>query len=681
MGGEPRLEDDGRGRAAEQWARLAPLIAQAPYMRLSPDGGANFPGGIHERRLSPLRPALPDRPAAVPVYDRTGHGRLLVADFDVSRARALGAADPAALVAEQAAALAALVEACGGRAACDRSPSGGRHVYVMWSRPQPWTELRDLARALARRFPTIDVQPMSNPKGQIRPPGAPHKTRDGHLTGYLLLTGPLTTAEQALRRGNGPSVWARLVEELTAEYDAVQPPITAPATHAPDATTTAPLDDQGTPWLPRLGGRRSLPPRMADLARTGNYRAAGYPSASEARYALCNSAAAAGWHLADLARTPGMAALLASRRPADRAARLAADWSKAITTAGRKEPARNSHTSENTPHPPTSQNPAGLLPLTPVRHERPLTEHQFIRTWSNAVWCAEHDAERLARWGRAAPAVRMLLRAIGAAASMSGAAAPAFGVRELGLLAGLDYSTAAAHLRMLRDEADPLLDLVEQGRGLAADRYQLRIPDAYRHDALWRRWKAGRIEVMHPALRALGGPVTALVYETLSTVETGAAELTRLALLSGTATGDALARLAAHGLAERGPHGWRRGPADLTAVAVELGADLEAVELRELYRQQRQTWRALVASWHLPPASRPGFDVDQASTELIPWPTAPAPGHHDDDQGDGWEAAERALNAHRQIRGASGGTLHPIGPVPAACGPPGVPEPAPAVAV
>lgn len=648
MGGEPRLERDERGRAAEQWARLAPLIAQGPYVRLSPDGGANFPGGVHERRLSPLRPALPDRPAAVPVYDRTGHGRLLVADLDVSRARALGAADPVALVAEQAAALVELVEACGGRAVCDVSPSGGRHVYVTWSRPQPWAELRDMARALARRFPVIDVNPMNSPKGHVRPPGAPHKLAEGRLTGYLMLTGPLDAAEQALRRGNGPSVWARLVEDLTAEYDAVQPPVETLAT-----ATAAPLDDQGAPWLPRIGGRRSLPPRMAELARTGDYRAAGYPSASEARFALCNSAAAAGWHLADLARAPGMAALLASRRPADRAARLAADWQKAILTATREIPARNSHTSAITPRPPTPPaTRAGLLPLTPVRHERPLTEHQVVRTWRNAVWCAEHDPVRLARWGRAAPAIRMLLRAIGAAASMSGTAAPAFGVRELGLLAGMDYSTAAAHLRMLRDEADPLLDLVERGRGLAADRYQLRIPDAYRRDALWRRWRAGRIEVMHPALRALGGPVTALVYEALNTVETGAVELARLAVLSTTATGDALARLAAYGLAERGPRGWRRGLADLAAVAVELGADAESAELRELYRQQRQTWRVLVASWYLSPASSPGLDVDQAeAAELVPWPTAPPPGHDDDERADQWEAAEQALDTFRRSRG------------------------------
>ena len=41
----------------------------------------------------------------------------------------------------------------------------------------------------------------------------------------------------------------------------------------------------------------------------------------------------------------------------------------------------------------------------------------------------------------------------------------------------MDHTTVAAHLRALRDEDDPLIDLIENDRGLAGDLYQLRIPD------------------------------------------------------------------------------------------------------------------------------------------------------------------------------------------------------------
>jgi hypothetical protein len=50
----------------------------------------------------------------------------------------------------QAEALAGLVARCGGQVLADVSPSGGRHVFVLFASPLPWLELRDVARALAR---------------------------------------------------------------------------------------------------------------------------------------------------------------------------------------------------------------------------------------------------------------------------------------------------------------------------------------------------------------------------------------------------------------------------------------------------------------------------------------------------------------------------------------------------
>ena len=50
--------------------------------------------------------------------------------------------------------------------------------------------------------------------------------------------------------------------------------------------------------------------------------------------------------------------------------------------------------------------------------------------------------------------------------------------------------------------------------------------------------------------------------------------------------------LAEHGLAERGPGGWRRGPVALADVAESTGAaDLQR-EREARYRQDRESWRA-----------------------------------------------------------------------------------------
>ena len=72
---------------------------------------------------------------------------------------------------------------------------------------------------------------------------------------------------------------------------------------------------------------------------------------------------------------------------------------------------------------------------------------------------------------------RWVLRAMGEAAMKTGSRYVAFGTRSLSIATGLDHTTVAAHLRALREEDDPLIDLIENDRGLAGDLYQLRIPD------------------------------------------------------------------------------------------------------------------------------------------------------------------------------------------------------------
>jgi hypothetical protein len=78
------------------------------------------------------------------------------------------------------------VARCGGQVLADVSPSGGRHVFVALAAALPWLELRDVARALALRFPSIDTAPMSSLGGQISPPGSRHKSGGWRLLSVSL---------------------------------------------------------------------------------------------------------------------------------------------------------------------------------------------------------------------------------------------------------------------------------------------------------------------------------------------------------------------------------------------------------------------------------------------------------------------------------------------------------------
>ena len=82
------------------------------------------------------------------------------------------------------------------------------------------------------------------------------------------------------------------------------------------------------------------------------------------------------------------------------------------------------------------------------------------------------------------------------------------------------------------------------------------------------------------------------MYQALGPEAARGAEVARAARLSASATSAALRVLAEHGLAERGPGGWRRGAVALADVAESTGAaDLQR-EREERYRQDRESWRA-----------------------------------------------------------------------------------------
>ena len=616
---------DSLSRAAAEaaWHAVTPSVAGTPHARISRDGGRTYPA----RHAGPLPAGPPGQPCTVPVYDPgRGTGRMLALDLDTARAdRAVhgGAGqhhhelrgEPAAGVAAQAGELAGLVARCGGRVLADVAPGGGRHVFVLFAAALPWRELRDLARAIALRFPAVDPAPMASLGGQISPPGSRHKSG-----GWRLLTTPPGDARAAVERPDGPEVWAALLAEFAAELQQAE---RAPESRGDQAFPE--LDDAGVPWIPRPGGRAFLGAGLDQVARTGRWDRSRYPGRSEARMAVLAAAAARGWQLADVRAAvgsgawKGVAQLYERRSEPGRMARLLpGEWRKATGFVSGEKNVRHRPTSDNTSRPPADSDGSSA-------------EYGLIRQWMTAVGCALEDPERVRRWGGRVIAVRLVLLALGQAAMVSGSSVLEFGCRNLALHAALSHRTVARVLELLRDEPDPLVDLVSRRQAARADRYQLRIPAAYAESVRWRRRRAGRIDAIHPAFLVLGG-TAGLVHQVLDGTGARGAEVARAARLSPSAVSPALRTLAEHGLAERGPGGWRRGPASLDDVATSTGAADLHRERAERYKQDRESWRARLAQYqaarHRPPGERDGWlsldDPDEYDFAACRWPVLAA---------------------------------------------------------
>ena len=600
---------DGLSRTAAEasWRAITPLIAGTPHVRVSRDGGRTYPA----RRAGSLPADPPDQPCAVGVYHPgSAAGRMLAIDLDVSR----GDVD------HQAAELGQLLERTGAQYVADISPSGGRHVYVLFSSPLPWRELRDLVRALALRFPAVDPAPMSSLGGQISPPGSRHKSG-----GWRTLSTPLSEARAAVEHPNGPEAWDALLTEFAAELQEVEHQVLHQLDdqvlhqHG-DNRLAAELDDTGVPWVPRLGGRAPLSAELEHAARSGRWDRSHYAGRSEARMAIVGAAAARGWQLADVRAAVasgawhGLAVLYERRSEPGRMERLLPlEWRKTIDGISREKNVRGWHTSDDHTRPPADDH--GLV-----------AEYGLIREWLTAILCAAEDPERVRGWGRRAIAVRLVLLALGQAAMVSGSSTIEFGTRNLALHSALSHRTVSRVLRLLRDEPDPLIDLVSPRRMARADRYQLQIPDRYAGSVRWRRRRAGRVEAIHPVFLVLGG-ASGLVYEALGADEARGAEVARSARLATSTVSAALRVLAEHGLAERGPGGWCRGGVALADVAESTGAAGLQQEREDRYRQDRESWRARLRQYQgarsLPVTSRDGWwplDDEDEYDEMCRWP-------------------------------------------------------------
>lgn len=564
--------------AAAAWRALAPLIAGRPVVRESLNGGRAYP--IRGQRA--LTDRLPHVPAAVPVYSAAGDTRVLVLDLDTSKA------DRAAVL-RDAAAIRSLVTQAGGHLVSDESPSGGIHLYIPLAQAVPFDEARDIALALASRTPTLDPQPMLGmTDGLIRPPGSRHRSG-----GFQTLHGSLSAAHLILKQPNPADVWKAFKEALATELSAVR-------AHRLERDSAALSGGADTAYVPRRGGPRELAADYLRIATTGLYNVARYPSPSHARQAVIASAVWAGMTFPDVigrlhnGNWPGLASFYTRYRTAGtRRKAVLSDWKNAVSWVQKSKAndtgvraVRISPTSEPTTHRRRETT------LVTQQERSTAAEYQFIREWRTALELLERDRYQ----GRTAPAVRILLRALGEAAMKTGSRYIAFGTRSLDLACGLDHTTVAAHLRMLREEVEPLVYLIESDRGLFGDLYELRIPDSVAARASRLDWKAGKIHSLRPVFRDLGLPA-AFVYEALEHAKSrpSSFELSTSTGMARSTVYQALETLAAFNLVEQRGGRWEIMAATSLAVLAEaLGCAADMADRLAAHRVERAAYRRIL---------------------------------------------------------------------------------------
>ncbi|GAA1836179.1 hypothetical protein GCM10009795_096680 [Nocardioides hankookensis] len=578
-------------RAASVWARLAPRLAARGRVRISRDGGRNYPRK-YERFASA---ELPNTPAAVRVYDVNGCAPVFVVDLDSAKSSA-------SQVERDFDALIGLLERTGLRSwFSDHSPNGGRHVYVPLTEPAPFEEVRAAARLLAGRLRTVDPLPLASiDSGCIRPPGARHKSG-----GHQVLDGPVEHAEAALDAPNDTRAWQRFRAELSRHTA----PLASPASGSSMSSGSTTADPEGR--LPALPGHLKPSEAFQTIARTGEYPTTRYASPSEARQAVLWAAVAAGWSFVDVARRvedgtwAGLASFYARYRPHQRHNALSRDWRKAYMFETRRREAHEKTSVRLRPTSPQKSHGAegsSPVPVGSVQVAGRGDASARVREWLAAVDLLHGSDSDLG--------VRAVLYALAEAAVLTGSLTVEHGNRALAIGTGLHERSVGRALQVLLDEPPDraLIDLVRPARGVRANAYELRIPALLVPACEAKPWRAGRVHAIRPVFRELG-LAAAFVYAALereqagqnssgdTSAPIGGRELAAKARVGVTATYDALATLAAHGLAERapagsdGPGGWILGTASLTQLAEAWGiADTIRAQI-ERYRAERRAWR------------------------------------------------------------------------------------------
>jgi hypothetical protein len=549
----------GATTAPEQlWRIFAPAIAGRERIRVRTDRGRYRDGG----RLRPDQ--LPLAPAAVLIFDKAARARCLVLDLDV---KILGR-EQVLLDSVQALELASRAGLSG---FIDESPVGGRHVYLPLRVPITSDEALAAGQALRNVLPSLDVAPLSNPTtGAIRPPGSLHPT-GGHQ--YLVTS--LADATGAVFIPGSPAAWSR--------FQALLPQI------RPAASAGAPRGRLSA--VSEHAAARPVLEPYAAILRTGAYDPSRYPTPSEARFAALCHLLRRGWSQHDIAvaavdgRFPALLGLFSKQR--NRLQALRAELARAVeklSTFLDRPSAPTSHTRAQ-PSPPWAPHP------TKTTTEREVeSEYVFLRAWWTA---ARHEGRLMA--GTTALVDRSVLQALGALAQMKGTRYVDVGCRTLGQAACLDHSTVARSLKRLASASDPLIVMLQASAdtdGQLGDLYELVIPATHAAKSLSDPWAPGLIERIHPAFWTLSRP-SRYAWQALSDQPRDPAHLQRASGLARETFRNALAELAAHGLARHSREGWQRGHATLDQVARRTGGDLKAADVQQRHLEERRAWRGL----------------------------------------------------------------------------------------
>lgn len=584
---------------AEAWERFAHLIAGRPRMRLAETRTRRLE--YPRRRELPLSPTVPSKPAAVPVYDNSGFTCMIPLDLDAHDCTE----EQVHAVDRDTAGLTALLDGAGCEYLVDHA-HGGRHLYVLLEQPVSADDVRTLVTAMAARFATLDPSPVrSASDGLITVPGSPH-VRGGHRQ--------LSSDETTLRRiESGHRSPASAIRKLHVE---LAPEIRDLVAHdgrlaeqrredrraAGALDTLSPIDE--LVLVERFAGR-SMSPKLAQLARDGDWRSHGYPSASEARGAVIMSAIAIGMTREDIrarmsdGRLPGLRSLFSHKG----LHRLSDEYNRALSALARREKSDKSHSPTHADRSDTSAHThtGGGGRATPDPGVDP---HGYVRCWRSLV----HFHSPGEYLGSTGWKYQQVLRALAMNAHMRGTPETASGVRWIAVATGYSEETVALALRDLSNQDDPWIVRTRQSQGILANEYRLRIPDRHRDHAERIRWVRGAAHAIRPAFVVLGTPA-ALVYEA---VEQGyAASYRQLAERTGLcrdAVREAVSILASWELIAGSPtEGWdlTSSEADLDRLAERLGATTARAARVQRHRAERARYREMLEeSRQLPRARR-----------------------------------------------------------------------------
>lgn len=571
---------------AATWATSTRYLTQRPDMRVGDcrNGKVRYPARVQR----PLSSQLPPRPTAVHVYDAQGFTTVLPLDLDAHEHT------PAQIeqVRVDLAIATDLLCHAGLPYLVDRAHDGA-HIYVLLAQPISADEALTLALALRRRLPSLDVGPLrSTTDGLITIPGSPHK-----LGGHREL---VATPDEALRTLEGPWGAPKALDGLRS--------LLAPELRA-QAAQDAQQGSQQRETRRRNGERdvlsptthelididrfanRSMSDRTAAIAAEGDWRAAGYPSPSEARRSVLLAAVATGHTEISIRERmldgtwSGLRSLFAHKG----LDRLHYEYARAHAEITDREH-RNALTSTDTAHQTDTSGPShsGGRGDSPSVHD----VHGTVRHWRAQLHAhGATDYPGAPGWPRL-----MVLRALATMCHMTKSTLTASGVRWLAIATGYSPDTVARTLYELAHEDDAWIELTMRGRGIHANAYTIRVPT--RHEGTAVQWPRGVAHSVRPAFTRLGVPA-ALVYEA---IEQGygrsRARLRVRTGLSAEALRQGIDTLASWHLISvvDDEHELTSTDADLDRLATRLGATAHRAARVAKYRKERERYLAVLAA-------------------------------------------------------------------------------------